>query len=220
MKLETVLKHSFLFSKIDEKTISALTKTHPPEIRTFKRGEMVYSSEDEPRVGFVLSGRCEIRLEKQEGAKTVINTLSVSDSFGILSIYSQDEFPTRIYAEVNCEIAFFDELQIHQFVNSSSQISANLIKFMANRISFLNRKIATFSGTRVQDRLAAYLLNEAESHSSLSFPFNCQKTSAEINAGRASVYRAIESFCEAGIISFDNKTITINQKHLLERTNK
>ena len=103
------------------------------------------------------------------------------------------------------------------FVNNYSQISSNIIKFLANRISFLNKKIATFSGSRVEDRLAAYLLNEVEKRAALEFPFNCNKTAEEINAGRASVYRAIASLEEAELITMSEKIIYIKDREGLER---
>ena len=95
-----------------------------------------------------------------------------------------------------------------------------MINFLAGRISFLNKKIATFSGTRVEDRLAAFLICEAEKHGESSFPFNCQKTAKEINAGRASVYRALSAFEDSGLISLVDKKIYIKDLQGLERITK
>ena len=169
MELISKLKESFLFCGLDEDELRKLIFDNPPEIYEIKRGETVYSSEDGAKVGFLLSGRCEVCIDKSDGSKTLINTLLPGGSFGLLSVFSEAEFPTRIYAAVNSEVAFFCEAKIRHFVNSNSQISTNLINFLANRISFLNRKILTFSGTRVVDRLAAYLVCEAEKYSSNSF---------------------------------------------------
>lgn len=218
METTTILKGSFLFSGLTESEIDKILNENPPNIRCFKRGELIYSSANgEGSVGFVLSGRCEIRLDRAEKGKTVLNILSDSDSFGVLSVFSDDEFPTHIYATKNSEILFFTAEQIRHFVNNYSQISANLIKFLANRISFLNKKIATFSGNRVEDRLAAYLVNESERRGSLEFAFNCNKTAEEINAGRASVYRALASLEENGLITMSGKIIYIKDLKGLER---
>lgn len=218
MDIVKTLSRSFLFSKIDEEVISALISNHPPNVMEFKRGELVYSNDrGEKLVGFVLSGRCEIRLDHPDGSKTILNTLAESDSFGVLSVYSEDEFPTRIYATKNSEIAFFTANDIRYFVNNYSQISTNLILFLANRISFLNKKVATFSGSRVEERLAAFLLCEQDRLSSDLFSFNCQRTAEEINAGRASVYRALSSLVESGLITFEDKKIHIKDRKGLER---
>ena len=214
----TQLKQSFLFKGLSDDLMRSILSSNEPIVRTFKRGELIYSSESsEKLVGFITSGKCEVRLDRNDGSKTLLNSIGEGGSFGILSIYSEEQFPTRIYAAKNSEVLFFNSDQIEYFVNNYSQISLNLINFMAERISFLNKKIATFSGIRVEDRLASFLISERERHSSNTFPFNCQKTSEEINAGRASVYRAISSLEELGLIKLSDKQIEILDPQGLER---
>ncbi len=220
MEIIKILKHSFLFSGIDESTLAEIIKDSPPKVATFKRGEEVYSlTSGEGMVGFVMSGRCEIRLDRC-GSRTVLNILGVGDSFGVLSVYSAEEYPTKIYATKNSEIIFFDGYQIRDFVNNYSQISQNLIKFLAGRIAFLNKKIATFSPSRVTDRLAVFLLCERERQGTDELSFNCQKTAEEIGAGRASVYRAIETLEDQDLIKSSDKKIIIIDRGGLERITK
>ena len=219
METTEILRESFLFSEIANDTLVKILNDFPPKVIGFKRGELVYSSLGDAMVGFILSGRCEIRLDRKNN-KTVLNVLGEKDSFGILSVYSAEEYPTKIYATKNSRVLFFTSDQIHAIANSSSQISSNIIKFLANRISFLNRKIATFSATTVEERLAAFLLTERKKHASDQFPFNAQKTSEEINAGRASVYRAIASLEGEGLVSLIDKKIYINDPLGLERITK
>ena len=215
-----VLLKSFLFAGISEEALKILLEEKPPTQVSFKRGELIYSSEGDAMVGFIISGRCEVRLNRGSGGKTVLNTLTEADSFGILSVYSEDEFPTCVYATKNSEVLFFTAEQIQHFVNNNAKISANLIKFLANRISFLNKKILTFSGNSVEKRLAAYLINESKKRSEPSFPFNHNKTAEEINAGRASVYRALASLEAEGLISVKDKKINMIDQKGLERISK
>lgn len=221
MEIYGILAESFLFSGIEKDELVRLITAYTPAIKTYKRGELVYSSADpDAKVGFVFSGRCEIRLDRHDGAKALLNSLSVSDSFGVLSVYSEEEFPTKIYAAVNSSVIFFSAEQIKEFVNSNSQISANLVRFLAERISFLNKKIATLSQGRVEDKLAAQLLLEWRKCGSPEFDFNCSKTGERIGAGRASVYRALSSLESDGLIKFDNKKIHILDPQGLERMTK
>ena len=220
MEITKILSQSFLFQGINEDMLSRIIEGSPPTVISFKRGDLVYSSSKLRSVGFILSGRCEIRLDKSDGTKTVLNILEQSDSFGILSVYSSDEFPTQVYATKNSEIVFFTDEQIKYFVNNYSHISSNLIAFLANRISFLNKKIATFSGSRVEARLAAFLLTERAKYQSDSFPFNAKKTSEKINVGRASVYRGIDALEELSLIELVDKKIYIKDLFGLERITK
>ena len=202
MQINEFLSSTFLFSGLASSEIEALIKENPPSIKSYKRGDLVYSCADGRLVGFIVSGECEIRRVRSDGSKTVLNSLHQNASFGILSVFSSEEFPTQVFATRNSEILYFTQTQIN---------------FLAGRISFLNKKIETFSGTRVEDRLSAFILIEADKFGSLSFPFNVQKTAEEINAGRASVYRALASLEENGLIFMSEKIIYIKDLKGLER---
>ncbi len=221
MKVFTVLKDSFLFKNIEEGRLRELLSKSQPSVESFKRGELVYSSLTNKRlVGFVLSGSCEVRRDRSESSPILLNTLTVGDSFGILSVFSDEAFPTEIYAARGCEIIFFTDQQIRSFMAASVEITENLVSFMADRIAFLNRKIATFSGSRTTDRLAALLLSEMARLGSAEFAFNYVKAAEEINAGRASVYRAVASLEADGLISVTEKKVLIIDPKGLERITK
>lgn len=214
------LRSTFLFRGVGDEALNTLLSENPPYTVSYKRGDAVYSSSDRRLVGFIMNGECEIRRTRSDGSRVVLNNLREKDSFGILSVFSREEFPTQIFALRNSQILYFSESQIKHFVNNYSQIATNLIDFLVGRVNFLNKKIATFSGTRVEDRLSAFLLCQTHEYGSDSFPFNCQKTAEEINAGRASVYRALTSLEEAGLILLDNKKIYIKDRDGLERIAK
>ena len=212
MSILKVLSKSFLFSGLTIEEISELINEKELNIKQYTRGDTVYPEDnEEKKVGFILSGACEVRKNKSSSAQALLNTLTATDSFGILSIYSESKFPTQIIATRNCEILFFTKAQIEEYVNNSFQITQNLINFLTNRINFLNEKISILSSTRVEERLIQYLLIEAKKHDKDEFYFNITKTSEAINAGRASIYRALDSLQNDGLITFNKKTIKINQ---------
>ncbi len=218
MKQFQLLFDSFLFRGLEKEELFGLLNDNKPITAGYKKGELIYSSASHKRlVGFVLSGGCEIRRERSEGGPVLLNVLTPGDSFGILSVFSEEEFPTRVYAAKACEIIFFTDSQIMSFLAASPLISANVIRFMAGRISFLNKKIATFSGNRVEDRLAAFLLCESDRYSSDIFSFSYVRCSEEINAGRASVYRATASLEDGGLIKISDKKVQILDRVGLER---
>ena len=213
-----ILSKSFLFKGLDSKTLTGIIEANQPKIYSYKRNDLIYPNQNpEEAVGFIIQGKCEIRKPRTDSRKTVINILSPGVSFGILSVFSDDNFPTEIYATVNSTVLFFSKAQINDFVNSYSQISANIITFLAERVNFLNRKIATFSAKSVESKLASFIVDECERQSSDTIIINAKKTSEEIGAGRASVYRALSSLQDSGLIIFTNKQIQVINKKELER---
>ena len=219
--MKEILSKTFLFSGIGAEEISKLLDGIDFEEASYLRGELIYSIDSrDSKIGFVKSGRCEVRHLKGDTASAVLNVLNEGDTFGVLSVLSEKEFPTHIFATKNSTILFLKKEDLLKIVNNNSQIAMNLINFLANRISFLNEKIATFSGTRVENRLASHLLSESRRLASLSFDFNCKKCSEAINAGRASVYRALASLESDGLISVVDKKINILDQEGLERISK
>ena len=215
------LAQSFLFKGLNTDFIREILSDITLREVSYKRGETVFSSSTtEKCLGFVLEGCLEVRKNNEESNSTVINKIDQFGSFGILSILSAEDFPTKIIAYKNSSVLYILSADFMHLVNNYSQIANNLIQFLANRIIFLNKKIETFSGTRVEDRLCAYLISETKKYNSTTFPINLSKTSEEINAGRASIYRALSSLVDEGIINIDNKKITILDTTKLERKTK
>ena len=88
---------------------------------------------------------------------------------------------------------------------------------MSDRIEFLNKKIATFSADSVEEKFASFILSEVKRTNSMNFTLNLSKTAMSLNAGRASIYRAIEALEKLSLIKFENKKIYISDLEGLER---
>ncbi len=221
MEITEYLSNTFLFQGLQRYEIEKIISEYPPTFDRYARTEIIsHDGKENKRVGFIVEGKCEVIRTKPDGTHTVLNVLMPNDSFGILSVLTNDEYSTQIYVTNNSVILYFSREQINEIVNNCSHISMNIIKFLANRISFLNKKIETFSGTRVENRLSSYLLEAAENHGLSGFPFNIKKCSEAINAGRASVYRILDSFAKEGLITLVDKKIYINDRKGLERMKK
>ncbi len=207
-QIKDFLKTVFLFSCMSDQEIALLQNEVNFVVSDFKRGECIFcKNSNEKKIGFVYSGKCEVREVKNDGSYSVLNQLNVADSFGLLSVFSDEEFPTEIFALTNSKILFLSENDVKAMLTKNAKISVNLIKFMAERISFLNKKIKTFTGTRVEDRLFSYLLGKWRDNGDNPFSLNFKKCSEAINSGRASVYRAIDSLEKDGMITVTDKKI-------------
>ncbi len=187
----------------------------------FSRGELVFSPElNEAKIGFVVFGECEVLRDDNGENKVLLNILGENDSFGVLSVFTHERFPTYVYAKKRCKIFFVDKDVILNLIERSSEVSLNIICFLAKRVSFLNSKIETVTMSTVESKLASYLLVKSEQTSSNTFEFNIKRCSESISAGRSSVYRTLESLKNAGCIQAENKTIKILDKTKLEEFTK
>ena len=204
---ESFLSELFLFNKLTESEVKTLLSDIEVEVFEFQQGETIYSPEDfKTKVGFIISGECSVEKEKHDGTNIPLNTLRKGDSFGILAVFSENErFPTVIKAKKHSEVVFFDKDTICFLIKKYPEISMSIITFMSDKIEFLNKKIATFSADSVEEKFAFYILSEYQRTASLSFSLNLSKVAKTLNAGRASVYRAIDHLKSLSLITFENK---------------
>ena len=213
---------SFLFKGVDENEAINLLRQVKYSERSFSRGEMIYSPRGfEKNLGILLLGECSVERVKPSGDKVPLNTLHPTDAFGILAVFTgNDEFPTLVTAKQQSSVAFFSRSEIEALMRLSHEVTLNIVNFLANRAQFLCAKISSFSSDNIEQRLAMYVYNEHLRTGSTRIRINKKRVAEELNTGRTSLYRAIDSLVDCGIISIDDKTILIIDLEGLERISK
>lgn len=219
--LYSVFNKLFIFNGISETECKRIAEEFSPITMQYEKGDLIFSKErNGAAVGFLLSGECEIIRRRQDETPVPLNRLLPYDSFGILSVFSQNEdFPTEIYARKATSVLFFSSEDVFALIDQYPQISLNIIRFLSERIAFLNKKIAAFSGGSVEQKLATLLYNKYRAQGD-EFLLNCKRCSEVLGVGRASVYRALNSLIEDGYVIFENKKIKIICPEGLERNTK
>ena len=135
-------------------------------------------------------------------------------------MFSNDDFPTVIYATRRTEVVFITREELLTLIDAIPAIALNIIKFQNDRIAFLIKKIETFSAGSVEEKLACYILDEYKKHGDCEISLNRMKTADKLGVGRASLYRALDSLVESGIIKLETKKIFIVDPAGLERITK
>ena len=216
------LSKLFLFENLSGDSLEALVSETSFEIFEYEANEKIYSPDDfESKVGFVMSGECSVERIKADGTSIPLNRLFVGEPFGILAVFSKKgQFPTLVRAVKKTKVLFFDKEAVLFMVENYPSVSLAIISFMSDRIEFLNNKVATFSADSVEEKFILYLIEESKKADSLSISLNLAKTARILNAGRASVYRAIESLEKLSLIKLENKKIIISDLEGLERITK
>lgn len=212
------LSSLFPFRGLKEQVIEAIFSEISYNVSCFEKGETVFSENcNSSRVGFVISGEFTVQKKRAEDECITLNRLTRCGSFGILSVLSPDsEYPTAIRASTKGEILFIDGKDMIHTIKKYPTVSLNVIRFLADRITFLNKKIDTFSGKSTTKKLASYLFNK---YNELGEVFTVSRTAlaSEIGVGRASLYRDLDFLEAEGIIRTEQKKIIIICPKGLER---
>lgn len=218
MKLNKHLPNLFIFKNLDTVSIKNICDTLTLQEKKYEKSAVILEKDTEERkIGFVLCGECEVQRIRSGEEIISLNRLGAYDSFGILTVFSEKEhFPTKIIATKRTTVLFISESEIKLLVEKYPAVSYNIIEFLAKKVSFLNKKIATFSAKSVEEKLALYLSGCKEKYGK-DIPFCGTRVASTLGVGRASLYRALEAFQSEGIISVDNKKIYITAPEGLER---
>lgn len=215
--IKSFFKNTFLFEGIKEDVAELLISGLNYKTEVFNRGEVIYSPGSfRCDIGFIVSGECEVLQHTSDGGKVIINTLNAGDSFGILTVFKDGDFPTEVNAKKKCEVLFISKEQLLSLIKISPEVSINIIRFLARKVSFLNGRLEATTLGSVEKKLASYLLNQSKELNSDTFTLNFKRCSETICAGRASVYRTIELLRNKGYIEAENRNIRIINKLKME----
>ena len=153
---------------------------------------------------FVLSGTAIAR-----SGGVPLNTFGTGDCFGAAALFSDEShYVSDVFAKSACEVVFISDNQLIDLFSHSPQAAVSYIKFLSDRIRFLNRKISNFTMPTIQKNLLRHLtLNAVDRVYEVKASYlNLAK---ELSIGRASLYRVMRKLEEEGVISRDGKKITL-----------
>ena len=213
---ETVSKHGspffpddcFLFTGLSHTERAKALTVLCPELLRVKEGDHVVSAgEVGGRLFFLLTGRTSVY--RVGGEKPVLmNQLRSGDCFGAASLFSDSETPTEIVAETDCRCAVIREENLTQWFSACPAAAMNYIRFISEKLVFLNRRVRDFSAATSDEKTACLLLNEADENG-LAVLKNVTSLIRTMNLSRASFYRSLTSFVSRGIISKNGSKIQI-----------
>ena len=217
--LKRLLRTSFLFRFVNDVEFADIAANMRVEVSTFPRGSTIYSPVCyDKKVGFVVDGECEILHAHEIGSDVQIKGAGVGDTFGIVGIFADnDAYPTTVRAKRACTVCFIDEEEIKKLVSEYPSVSRGIITFFANRVNFLNSRIATFSSVSVEQKVAHHLLKLFRDRGSSVIAFNKARLAMELGVGRASLYRVLADLESKEILRIDNKNIQIIDPEGFER---
>ena len=187
-------------------------------LRGFRSGEAMES--DERAVGILLSGRGVI-YSSDKGRQSLLRFISPVEAVGVAGLFADKAPDTRIYAcgDGKSEMFFvgrkaFEELMAAE---NDGRFRTNLIKFLSDRVTFLNSKIDFVTGGSAERRLVMFLKNSsANNNGEIEIGMSMTALAHALDIGRASLYRAFDALVEDGAISRDGKSVKILAPELLD----
>lgn len=206
-KVFDTISKTKIFCDADKEKLKEILFHSEIEVREYKKGETIYSlSEFSLAVGIFLKGSA--RVIKDNGV--VISTLNENDIFGCASLFaSKDYYVNNIVAIKDCKVIFIDRETVERLMKEDVSFSLSFIKYLSDRLYYLNTRIVSFTAGSAESRLAYYLYNYFSKNECTQFSVCTSQLASTLDVGRASLYRAFDSLCEKGAIIKEGKIVRL-----------
>ena len=213
----TALTSCYLFIDLppDEKR-NAITSLHI-SVAEYPAGAVISSPEHfSPALYFVISG--ELSVTQEHGSNSVLMRLiRPGETFGAASMFgSCESYPTTIRAQSLVRVAAVTENDLCDLFCRHPATAIAHIRFLSDRIRFLNERLDATTGRNVESKLAKYIA-DTYGKCALQSRLNMTQIARNLDVGRASLYRLISQFVDEGIIDFSHGKIKILNLDLLKR---
>jgi len=218
-----ILKQCALFRKIEEKELGPLVKCLDAQVRSLKADEYVFFAGDEINyVGIVLTGMIEIMKENLAGNKHIVAILGSADLFaeGIVCTVRRIS-PVTVRVKEDAKILFIPYERVIKSCGNSCAFHISLIQNMmavlGEKNVSLNRKLELLTLKGMREKLASYLINEANERGSSMFQIMLNRTELAdyLNVSRTSMCRELARMKEEELIDFYGNSFKVINKEQL-----
>ena len=182
--------------------------------RDFARGEVVYDHERFQRaLAVLLSGRLQVSKNTADGGVLIMGALCAPALFGAAALFNgSGTYPSVLTAKEDCRALFIPRAALLRAMRESPRLAENYIRYLSERIEFLNGRIMRLTAGTAEQRLAGFLLDNLADGAR---PLPMSDTAKALNMGRASLYRALERLESAGAVARTKGGIAIKNRKIL-----
>lgn len=206
-KILDTIHSAKIFCDADKEILRKVFSECEVEILTYKKGETIYSlSRFRFAVGIILRGSA--RVVKDNGIE--ISTLKEKEIFGCASLFaSRDYYVNNIVAVKDCKVVFIDKETVEKIMKEDNNFSLSFIRYLSDRLYYLNTRIVSFTGGSAESRLAHYLNTCFAKNEGKEIVISPSHLAFSLDVSRASLYRAFDKLCERGAVAKSGKTVTL-----------
>ncbi len=188
-------------------------------VKVFRSGETM-ETDSSPSVGILLSGRGVI-YSSDKGRKTLLRFISPGSAVGVAGLFAAEPPLTRIEAcgDGKSEMFFVGREAFEDLLSAETDgaFRNNLIRFLADRVSFLNSRIDCVTAGSAERKLAIFIKNSpVDPLGNIDIGMSMTALAHALDIGRASLYRAFESLEKAEIITRNGNTVTLLSQSKLD----
>ena len=196
----------FLLDGLTEKEREKCRQMAQTQDQHFCKGEAIYTRDEAQKaLALVLDGHVRV----WQG-RVVMNDLLAGDVFGVAALFGSDEeYPSTVVAETDCHILFISQDTVVRWMASVPRVAENYVRFLSDRIRFLNLRLSTLTAGQADGKLWRWLLAHRDEHGVVTVTDGMSELAERLDMGRSSLYRSLDALTALGRIRRERKKIYI-----------
>lgn len=211
--IKKAVKSCILFSELDEDHVSLICDNAKTLI--FDSGCDITEHARSSLI-VIASGSANV-FSKENESNTLLRILSTGDVFGIAGLVGGYTKISRIVVKSGRLYALSIPREIIlSIISADNRFAQKYIAVLEKKIVFLNRRIASFTAGTCEKRLATFLCSVSGEEQFEAGPIAFSSLAKQLNMGRASFYRALDTLERDGVIRRGSKTIQVISRSLLK----
>ena len=196
----------FLFEGITEEEMEKCCQMAKTLEKHFCKGDVIYGRDNAPKaLAIVLEGHVRVLQ-----GRVVMNELLPGDVFGVAALFGTDEeYTSTVVAETDCNVLLVPQETVVNWMASVPRVAENYVRFLSDRIRFLNLRLSTLTAGPADGKLWRYLLAHRDENGVVYVKDGMSELAERLDMGRSSLYRSLDALTEIGRIRRERKKIYI-----------
>jgi CRP/FNR family transcriptional regulator len=209
------LRRTALFGELNDVALQALAERAIE--KRLGRDEVLFIAGEEARGLYVImEGSVRAYRDTPDGREQVIHVEHTGATIAELPVFDDQPYPSTVAAEEVTRLLFIDKHDVKRLCLEHPQIALAALKLLAARLRRCATLVETLSLHEVDQRLARWLLLEAQAHGKtigkgyeLALHFTHQQIASRIGSVREVVSRALARLQKNGLLVITGRTIRI-----------
>ena len=213
----SVLKTVPLFSGMNAEEVEGALSCLDTRVKRYEKNQvLILAGEPVKNLGIVLSGRVQISREDVLGARSIVAEFGRGELFAeSLSCARIEKSPVTASAALGCEIMWVRTERIlspcSRACGRHTALIGNMVRLLAGRNIFLNRKMEILSKKSIRERVLAYLNGQAAAQGTAKpkVPFTREELADFLCVNRSALSRELGKMRAERLIDFQGSRFTL-----------
>ncbi len=180
------------------------------EVRQYAKREIIYKEGKTPHYLYMVnSGRVKIVKSNDDGREFILDILGVGSFLGVLDIIGESNYSESVFALDEAHLSLVPKDDFLKLLYSNKDVSARLIKLLANHAVEKEEQILSLAYHNVRKRVADTLLKLHTPNPTMGIVMYREDLAALVGTAKETLIRMLSEFKDDGYLDIRNGVIFV-----------